>query len=77
MLAAGVEDFGERRIKRPGLLVRPVRAEGVENVCHGNDASLDGNIGPLQSVGVSRAVPLFMMVRRNGCLLYTSDAADD
>ncbi len=53
------------RSRRPGGLVRPRGAKGVEDVGHGDDARGGWNLASGPAIRVTAAVPFLMMVQRD------------
>ena len=55
------DQFGPRLIERERLTVGPKRGHRVECVGHGDHPRFLGNLGTSQTIGITLAVPAFVM----------------
>ena len=55
----------------PGLSIRTVGCQRIENINHGEYARSQRNFFPPQSTRISTAIPLFMVTIRKGRFIFT------
>ena len=65
MTAAAFQQDLDRLLQREGLLVRPDRGEGIEDVGYAEDPCRHGDLLPGEPVRVTAAVPVLVVVQHH------------